>query len=622
MCGIAAEVYRLRPLLDERKTLDALHHRGPDSRGWKTRDYSNHRVQLGHTRLSIVDLSSAGQQPMASRNGRWLLTYNGEIYNHLEIRRDLPGLFRGHSDTETLVEAIALWGVPETLQRLVGMYAFAALETASGRLWVARDSFGIKPIYVRHRPGEGLAVASELRALTTDGPPTVDSKGLDALLTLRFVPSPHTLFAGMTRVPPGHYLRYSIENDAVETVCFRADRPRHQFVGSVQDAAQAYIELCEQATKRQLMADVPVGILLSAGIDSALIAALARRHTDTLPCFTVGFGSDYPECELADAADTADTLRLRHVPLQVSPDDLWLAVGRTARAVEEPIGTTSILPMSLLVEKAREQVTVVLTGQGADEPWGGYRRYQAEAIRSRLPWAGAWASLAVSAQAGARLVDRPLPDVLERGLGSMACARFGDRFREGHVLFTTEERLRLTGRSESQVADDAIAYWIQWLAGGRTSDGLASMMKMDTRMNLSDDLLIYGDKTSMAVSLEARVPFLDDDLVAFVESLPLSHRVAINRTKIAHRLAATQVLPRSIIDRPKRGFQVPFGSYIRQDWKEKVEPIILHESTLDRIGLDKDAVGEIWQTHQVGKKDRSRQLFTLLMASLIVSDAH
>ncbi len=385
MCGILGSCrLPLTPL-----HLESLNHRGPDGSGLEQVHSPYGTVFLGHTRLAVLDLSPAGHQPMQSRDGRWWLTFNGEIYNYLQLRRKLSVPLRGHSDTETLLELIAAQGVEKTLSELNGMFAFAVLDTLENHLYLARDPFGIKPLYYHHHGGR-FAFASEARVLRQLLPETgIDPDGLRQFLTLRYVPSPSTLWKGIQRLPPGHVLVIDLKDKSGRPKPF-IEPTREQFAGSMDEAITVYRSEVASAVKRQMLADVPVGILLSGGIDSALVASMAREAGYEPPCFTVGFAGGHDECEIADARHTAALLGLPFQAVAVSAEQLRQALPAIVQAVEEPLATTSVMPMWYLVQRARKDVTVVLTGQGVDEPWGGYYRYQMELLRNHLPWTGPW----------------------------------------------------------------------------------------------------------------------------------------------------------------------------------------------------------------------------------------
>lgn len=603
MCGIFGNI---GGELSQR-VLNSLSHRGPDSSGLETVASGCGNVRLGHTRLAILDLSQTGHQPMRSNDSRWWLTFNGEIYNHLGLRKSLDSSFRGHSDTETLVELVAQHGIDRALPKLNGMFGFAALDVKEQKLYLVRDPFGIKPVYYTQGSGH-FAFASEVRALRAMGlVGGIDQHGLQQFLTLRYVPSPKTLWLGIQRLPPGHLLCYDITTGSA-TLSPYIKPTQLRFQGSEDDAIQAYREHLSLAVKRQLLSDVPVGILLSGGVDSALVAAMAKDAGRDLPCFSVGFGAEHAECELDDAAHTARILKLPFHRVTVTPEQLQTALPAIARAVEEPLGTTSVMPMWELVRRTREDVTVVLTGQGTDEPWGGYYRYQVELLRAGLPWSRLW-------KASRRLSTGwpNKPDVIERGLRALSEADTAQRFEEASALFSASQRQQILGDKGDGGARIQIQSWLDWLEEAGNLPSVEKMMRLDTRMNLADDLLLYGDKISMAVSLEARVPMLDLDLVRFVESLPIAYRIRWRQGKVLHKRMAENYLPEEIVHRPKKGFQVPFGHWSRNQWKNWIETLLLEG--LEDI-LHKPAVEQLWRQHLQKKPDRSRQIYALLMLAL------
>ncbi len=604
MCGIAGS---LDIRFDVEAALAAMHHRGPDGHGSVEIGVLGRMVRLLHARLSILDLSPAGHQPMQSRDGRWWVTFNGEIYNHLELREKLDGPFRGHSDTETLVELIARQGVGATLPLLNGMFAFAALDTLEGKLYLTRDPYGIKPVYY-HRSATGFGFASEVRTLKAMGLANegVDRQGLQLFLSLRYTPSPLTLYQGVNRLAPGNVLELDIRKGSfTETVYVAPAKMR--FSGSLEDAAEAYCDKLKQAVRRQLLSDVPVGVLLSGGIDSALVAAMAKDAGYALPAFTVGFGGGHEECEIGDAADTARVLDLPFHSVEVTPDSLRDALPQLVNSMEEPLGTTSVMPMWQLVQRARQDVTVVLTGQGTDEPWGGYRRYQVELVRKFLP-------SAIWKLSGGLAGNFRLPEIAERSLRTLQESDPVKRALEASVLFNRADRIRLAGNDGDGGAAGIIENWLKWLSP-ILCDPAEMNMRLDTRMNLSDDLLLYGDKISMAFSLEARVPMLDIELVEFVESLPLNYKVSLNHTKIAHKLMAERYLPSEIVHRKKKGFQVPFGNWSRGPWRDYVGEVLLGADSPHLEMLSRDGLESLWQSHLAGKVE-TRQIFSLFMLAL------
>lgn len=602
MCGIVGSV---NTGLDLNAAIAALGHRGPDSSGAQDWQIGDSTVRLGHARLAILDLSPAGHQPMTSSNGRWSITYNGEIYNHLDLRRSLPGPFRGHSDTETLVEHLATHGMQATLPLLNGMFAFAALDHEERKLWLVRDPFGIKPLYW-HSAGEGFAFASEIRGLASvlGTKLEMDPTALQTFLTLRFTPSPETIWTGVRRLAPGHLIEIDLSMGNAETRCY-IEPTTDRFDGSIDEAVERYHDLLLTGIERQLLSDVPVGILLSSGVDSAVVAALAKEAGRELPCYTVGFDDGHAESEIPGARETCQVLGLPFIGVNVGPSEVMAVIDDVIGALEEPIVSTAPLVLWALVQRAREDVTVALTGQGSDEPWGGYTRYYNEVVRRRLPFPGALRA----AERAAPVVAR-LPEAVGRALRSLPEPDMAARFEQTYALFTADQRAELTGSASAGGSQAALNYWMDWNAPAGCTP-VEEMMRVDTRTCLGDDWLLYGDKISMAHSLEVRVPILDIDVVRFVESLPIDFRIRLGKRKLVHKKMAEQYLPSEIVNRKKLGFPTPFSSWARAELKDDVRDLLFDE--LPRDGLfQRKPIERLFDEHQAGR-DRGRQLYALYM---------
>ena len=366
MCGIVGRVSVDRTKVTKENVRNTLGHRGPDGVDVIHENILGNFLFFGHSRLSILDLSVAGSQPMESKNGRYIIVYNGEIYNHLELRKDLEGPFASDCDTETLIEAIAHWGVKHTLSLINGIFSFAVLDRQEGIVYLARDPCGVKPLYFSHSDKK-LTFASELRALglVSDRSKTIDKEGLDLFLTYRFTPSPTTIWEGVFRLRPGHLATYNISSEILQISC-ELPRSKPLFKGSFKKAVERYDTLLSSAIRRQLRSDVPVGVLLSGGIDSAVVAALAIRAgaRDKLTAFTVGFGGEHAECEIGYAKKTAEILNIPHRVISIDEDSAWRSLEPALQHVEEPLATTSLIPMWSLCALAKSEVKVVLTGQG------------------------------------------------------------------------------------------------------------------------------------------------------------------------------------------------------------------------------------------------------------------
>ncbi len=606
MCGIFATT---SPIESVDAILDLIHHRGPDSRGHQIMDTTNGRLILGHTRLAILDLTSAGHQPMSSQSGRWTLTFNGEIYNHFELRKALNIDFKSTSDTETIVEYIDAFDVQTTAEKLNGIFGFAAFDHHTETLYVVRDPYGVKPIYYSLHQGH-ITLSSELKPVqAVTGHRSINQQALNTFLGFRYTPSPNTLIEGINRLEPGHLLKIQLGSMVVDKLCYSKANTK-RFAGSIDEACEAYQQALGQAVQRQLLSDVPVGVLLSGGIDSALVASFAKEQAPNITGYTVGFGNHYADCEVADAAETAQTLGISHRYIEVNPENLIDDLETIVKSIEEPLGTTSIMAMWSLTQLAKEDVTVALTGQGSDEPWGGYRRYQIEHWMNKLPILKSPLSKPLSLFKGAIKNE-----ALHRGLSCLGINDDAKRFQQAYSLFSESDKMTLNPGAQDQSLEP-ILYWLNWLDDQAKIEGAERMMRIDTRMNLADDLLLYGDKISMAFALETRVPMLDIELMQFVESLPIDYRSSTRATKIVHKKMAEAYLPNHIIHRKKKGFQVPFDQWSKTIWREYVESELLNPNNPLYKTLSLTAVKEVWQRHLNNQQALSKQIFMLLTLAL------
>jgi len=600
MCGILGAIDRSF----DTSLLRQIRHRGPDGLGIARMRAGVHQAVLGHCRLAIMDLSPSGHQPMSTDCGRYAITYNGEVYNHLELRKSLANqAFRGPCDTETILYCLARNGIG-SVKRFNGIFAFGLVDSEHGKLFLARDPFGVKPLYYWGN-AQGFVFSSEIRALRNLVNATVDPAALAEVLRLRYLPAPDTLLKGIHKVRPGHIVEVDLRSPELslreypyfDPVPVAAAQP------SQAEAAEHYGFLLEQAVQRQLLSEVEVGVLLSGGIDSALVARFAQKHAPyRLKAFTVGFEESDEADEIAAATQTARTLGLDHSFVRVGLPDFLEILPRIASIVEEPLATASVVPMFYLSGLAAAHVKVVLSGQGADEVMGGYRRYQGELLRRYLP-AGAIPLLSWAAR-----VLRVRNDAVQRGLTS---AREKDdlrRFLEVYTVFDPNQIRRLTGLEES-LASQRIQYFFGLLQCSRLPDSAVRMMSLDLRTNLADDLLLYTDKITMHHSLECRVPLLDADLIRYAEGLPCRYRRSLWRGKVLHKQFATRVLPDWVVHRKKNGFFTPTKRWFRQT--SAIKEILLDSKSRFSTYFDRTAVMAVIDAHSKGM-DRDRQIFLLL----------
>lgn len=564
-----------------------------------------HQVTLGHRRLSIVDLSPAGHQPMHTPSGMHTIVFNGEIYNHQELRQQYSGTrFRGHSDTETMLHHLAQTGMGG-MTDLNGIFAFALLNEAESMLYLARDPFGVKPLYY-YAHGDQFLFSSELRPLQEKLKQELDPDSLVELLRLRYLPAPDTLFQHIHKVRPGHLLTVNLRNAHLavqEFPFFVPPSSQETPTWSDQQAVTRYGELVTKAVERQLMSDVPIGVLLSGGVDCALIAQIAQQQSDyRLKAFTVGFAEKAEADEIVDAKETARALGLEHHFVRLSRQEFLDTLPRAGSVVEEPLATTSVIPMFALSKLAASHVKVVLSGQGPDEAMGGYRRYQSELLRSYLP-GFAFPLLRTRS---------PLPfsrsETLARALRCCGIEDDLERFESVYSVFEHDQILRLTGYASPR-AHDRIQYTYDWLMSAQRKHGVERMMSIDLRMSLADDLLLYTDKITMHHSIECRVPFLDLPLIQFVESLPAHQRLGVLRGKQLHRRYCARMLPKQITRRKKKGFASPTRRWFRES--TDVWDILLDSRSAFAHYFNLDEVRLILQQHRSGL-NRERHIFLLL----------
>ncbi|HEX8365548.1 MAG TPA: asparagine synthase (glutamine-hydrolyzing) [Allosphingosinicella sp.] len=642
MCGLAGYLGATNGDRQEilARMAASIGHRGPDGTGLWRDDEAG--LGFAHNRLAIVDLSPAGDQPMTSPSGRWVIAYNGEIYNHMDLRRELevdgyvPG-WRGHSDTETLLAAIDRWGVEGALGRAIGMFAFALWDKAERRLILARDRLGEKPLYYGWQRSGGnrtFLFGSELKALRRhpafEG--EIDRQALTAFLRLNYVPAPLSIYRGISKLPPG----------AILTLAAGADEPAIHFYWSGAEVAErgaadplrlgpdeatdALEALLRDAVARQMVADVPLGAFLSGGVDSSTIVALMQAQSSRpVKTFSIGFSEEaYNEAHQAKAV--AGHLGTDHSELYVSPADAMAVIPRLGSMYDEPFADSSQIPTFLVSQLARRDVTVSLSGDAGDELFGGYNRHRMVA--------GPWRRLS--------RIPRPLRGAAAKGLRAVSPERWNRVAAALDPLLPRAARMRLPGEKihkaagvlASRSVDDLylglVSFWrdpASAVRGGSeaagTLNGLAPrlaglgdaerMMALDMLTYLPDDILAKVDRAAMSVSLETRVPFLDHRVVELAWRLPIELKIRNGETKWLLRRVLDRHVPRALVDRPKMGFGVPIDSWLRGPLRDWGESLLADERLAGEGYFEAAPIRAAWDAHQKGAANMQHHLWSVLM---------
>jgi asparagine synthase (glutamine-hydrolysing) len=613
-------------------------HRGPDDSGaWSD---ASAGVAFGHRRLSILDLSPAGHQPMLSASGRFVIIFNGEIYNHPDLRAALGAVsWRGHSDTETLLAAIEAWGVERALKQCVGMFAFALWDREGRTLTLARDRLGEKPLYYG-RQGQGASAsfifASELKALRAHPAfeRTIDRDALCLQLRHNYIPAPLSIYQGIRKLLPGHLLQIRERQfvggelpdshsywSMVDVVEAGKGNP---FTGNDEDAITELDVLLRDAVRRQMVADVPLGAFLSGGIDSSTIVSLMQAQSSTrVKTFTIGFAeAQYTEAEHARAV--ASHLGTEHTELLVTPQQALDVIAQLPVLYDEPFADSSQIPTFLVAQLARQHVTVSLSGDGGDELFGGYGRYQ----KAQRIWNGSHGIPTAMRRGLGSILKGPVPFVADRVgqlLGAMSGNRaWGFSFARRASVLTALLNARDQGAFYLHLISD-------WLEPERVVLGahepktpltesrfaldefVEQMMALDTVSYLPDEILAKVDRAAMGTSLETRVPFLDHRVVEFAWRLPFSMKVRDGQGKWILRRVLDKYVPQRLIDRPKMGFGVPIDIWLRGPLREWAENL-LSESRLRQQGFfDPQPIRRRWAEHLSGRCDWQYLLWDVLM---------
>jgi asparagine synthase (glutamine-hydrolysing) len=617
-----------------------LQHRGPDAEDVWTNDRAG--IAFGHRRLSILDLTDAGAQPMHSECGRFTVTFNGEIYNHLDIRKELEAIggapnWRGHSDTETLLYAIRHWGIADAINRFVGMFAVAVWDEAEQELTLCRDRFGEKPLFYGWS-GRDLVFASELKALAAhpDWSPSLDRPALTSFMRYCYVPAPQTIWRDVRKLPSGSLVTFAA-NAPVRALpqpvqywshrdCIVAGQGRR--IESEADAADEFERLLSRAISRQCLSDVPLGAFLSGGVDSSTVVALMQKQSSRpIRTFTIGF-SEGGFDEAGEASDVARHLGTSHTELYVDAKTAMDVIPNLSRMYDEPFADSSQIPTHLVASLARQHVTVALTGDAGDELFGGYNRHVwGTALNARLSGlprpvrSVLGAALAAVAPEPANTIVQLLEPVLPK---SLRTRRAGDQVAKIARIVdakSADDLYRLLCSIDSTPSDSVIggqetASWAdsEMNAIATRLDPLDRMTLADSLSYLSDDILQKVDRAAMSVSLETRVPFLDRDVVDFASRVPPSMKIRDGRGKWLVRQVLYKHVPAALIDRPKTGFSIPLDQWLRGPLKSWAHDL-LAPARLRQQGLfNVKRVELMLHQHMSGRRNHGYWLWNVLMA--------
>ena len=595
--------------------LASLKHRGPDDNGYWV-DY-NSGIMLAHTRLAIVDLSEAGHQPMASACDRFMISFNGEIYNHLELRKELEEensapVWKGHSDTETLLACFSAWGIERTLKATVGMFAIALWDKQEHQLTLARDRVGEKPLYWGWQ-NDTLLFGSELKALKVhpDFSADINRDAICLLMRHNYIPAPHTIYTGIYKLMPGHFITFpanSNNNTSVSNPYWSMNTViesglSNPFQGSQKESTDRLEAIISTSIRDQMLSDVPLGAFLSGGVDSSLIVSLMQKFSSRpVKTYAIGF-EDERFNEAPYAAAVAKHLGTEHTDMYVSEKDILDLVPSLSDIYCEPFADSSQLPTIMVAKMARQHVTVALSGDAGDELFGGYTPYQ---FTPRYWNKVQSIPLNIRTIIAKYITNIPLPQRINKLATCMDAATQEEFYRRIISHWQAPESIVLDGKEPATMFSSPTLWpqnvnFVEW------------MMATDAQVYMTDDILVKVDRASMYSSLETRVPLLDHRIIEFAWQLPLDYKIKNGTGKIPLRDILYRHVPRELIERPKKGFSVPLAAWLRGPLKQWAESL-LDAGRLNREGyFNTSVIRARWEQHLSGKMDYSRQLWNVLM---------
>ena len=617
-----------------RSMAESLLHRGPDHQGiWIANDA---KIGFAHTRLSILDTSSAGHQPMSSFSGRFIICFNGEIYNHLEMRKRLADSghsisYKSQSDTETILCCFEIWGIKKTIQETVGMFAFAVFDNKDNKLILGRDRFGEKPLYYGWQ-GHYFYFASELKAIRKHPSfqPELDHDALQQYMQYAYIPAPLSIYKGIQKLNPGNLLSISLNETAgnmrMESYWdlseIASNAQQMQFSGSDYDALVELERMLIQSVKDQQLSDVPLGAFLSGGIDSSLIVALMQSQSSRpVNTFTIGFKEDaYNEAKFA--SEVASHLGTNHNEIYVGANDVMDVIPSLPQLYDEPFADSSQLPTYLVSRLARQHVTVSLSGDAGDEIFGGYNRYMQAGRFNKYPGFLRKSIAKIILQFTPAQLDRAYQLIKPMLPGSLRSSNPGNHMVKIASILSLDsdweiyQKLVSVGSIENllsggtDIRSDSKKYFDSLKPG---ADFASRMMLTDSLTYLPDDILCKVDRAAMGVSLETRVPFLDHRLIDFAWTLPLNMKIRDGKGKWILRQLLYKYVPENLIERPKMGFGLPIDSWLRGPLRDWAEDLLNEKDISDSGYLNAVEVKRIWNEHQAGKKNLQFKLWNILM---------
>ncbi|KZN58248.1 hypothetical protein N473_05765 [Pseudoalteromonas luteoviolacea CPMOR-1] len=637
MCGFSGFIYKQDISLPYQQVLEdmgqGIYSRGPDSGGiWFD---EGEGIGLSHRRLAIQDLSPAGHQPMISDSERYVLVFNGEIYNHLDIRASLNAeakeelIWKGHSDTETLLRGVEAWGLEETLRQSIGMFAIALWDREAKTLQLARDRFGEKPLYYSEQ-NDMFIFGSELKSFRAHPKFIADISRDSMTLLLRHncIPAPYSIYTNVYKLMPGKIATYDGEGVSQSTYW----DPEKSFQNQIRDKSTDDLEATlKKAVKRQMLSDVPLGAFLSGGIDSSLIVSLMQEQSNKpIKTFSIGF-EDKAFNEAEFAKEVANHLKTDHTEVYVSPEEALSVIDKLAGIYDEPFSDSSQIPTYLVANKAREYVTVALSGDAGDELFCGYNRY----IYTDKVWSKLSKIPLPLRKLGSKLVSSISERVWDK-VGSALptkakMSNFGAKMHKAsdvlgcknadelYINLTSHwknpEQVILGSREPATVVSDRSAQ-------PKVDSSVEKMMALDTLSYMTDDILVKVDRAAMANSLETRVPFLDHTVFEMAWHLPLNEKLKDGVSKSCLREILYKYVPKELIERPKSGFAIPLAQWLQGPLVEWADKLLDKDRLIQEGYFNADIVSEMWQEHRSGKKNHQYHLWDILMFQLWLEKNH